>query len=249
MSALSDEKLKQMGITRAQAEMRGLVPKSFQDRQQRIERDMQEAKHLNYISSDPIYLAQRAAAVKKYDEKEAERLEERRKKYDPTFGEEFVRGMERFIDDFDSAMDYIQYVPILGQAAAAANAIGHGIVESSKGNYGEGLEQLGRGVTKAVDAVTGGATSKIYDAGMAATKAIVDLAEGEFDMGKLTDVASNVASIATGSEAGKKVLSGLEAEGKKALSETATRMLDHAKKQGLTQVSDTGRQLLAQVVG
>jgi predicted ATPase len=62
-------------------------------------------------------------------------------------------------------------------------------------------------------------------------------------------VASNVAAIATGSDAGKKVLSGLEAEGKKVLSETATRMLDHAKKQGLTQVSDTGRQLLAQVVG
>jgi hypothetical protein len=254
MSAITEDKLRQMGITRDQAIARGLLPKNFAEQQQRIEKSMENAKYLNLINS-PEYRAEQAYKDKLYKEKQAGFNVEMKKKDDKgqeikerTFGEDFVRGMERFIDDFDSAMEYIQYVPILGQAASAANALGHGIVETSKGNVVEGLEQLGRGAAKIGDVIAPGA-SKAYDAAVATAKTVADLADGEFDIGKLTDIGTNIASIATGSDVGKKLLSGVETEAKKVLSDTAQKMIDHAQKQGLTQVSDMARQLVGQAMG
>jgi hypothetical protein len=255
MSAITEDKLRQMGITRDQAIARGLLPKNFAEQQQRIEKSMENAKYLNLINS-PEYRAEQAYKDKLYKEKQAGFNVEMKKKDDKgqeikerTFGEDFVRGMERFIDDFDSAMEYIQYVPILNVAGAASSAIGRGIVETSKGNVVEGLEQLGRGAAKIADVIIAPGASKAYDAAVATAKTVADLADGEFDIGKLTDIGTNIASIATGSDVGKKLLSGVETEAKKVLSDTAQKMIDHAQKQGLTQVSDMARQLVGQAMG
>lgn len=211
MSGITQEKLAQMGISKEKAMKMGLVPKSMEEREQRMKADADYAKYLNTIQTDPQYLAKRAADVSKYNASEAQRLEERRRKYDPTFWEDFS-------DSWNDGVDWIQenvqpitkYVPVLGQAVDVAVGLTDAAGSIMEGaSTEEILKKVGKGVAKTADVFVPGA-EKIYNVAENTIEAAIT---GDLD--KIKNAATGIASAAIGSDAGKKALEKVKGEAEK----------------------------------